>query len=182
MSPKAFHISSSEFVSAICRRNTVKDVAIPKYTALISRENPHLFYCVCDGGARPKAIDSYRYHLVGCKIGANAIQLHDEVVAMVAKLFRTLRVDAIVQPMRLFTDATEDPGNQRPDIFLRNPRGLGRQVIIDVAVTGVDGQSRTSDDRPLQARHDQKMVKYGRVAERNSFRLINGAFSHEEDV
>ena len=65
---------------------------------------------------------------------------------MVAKLFRTLRVDAIVEPMRLFTDATEDP-----DIFLRNPRGLGRQVITDVAVTGVDGQSRTSDeaaDRP----------------------------------
>ena len=59
MSPKTFEMSSSEFVSAICRRNTVKDVAIPKYTALISRENPHLYYCVCDGGARPKAIDSF---------------------------------------------------------------------------------------------------------------------------
>ena len=71
---------------------------IPKYTALISRENPQLFYCPCDGGSRPKAIDPYGYHLVGCKIGANAIRLHDEVVAMVAKLFRTLRVDAIVEP------------------------------------------------------------------------------------
>ena len=67
------------------------------------------------------------------------------IVAMVAKLFRTLRVDAIVEPTRLFTDAAEDACNQRPDIFLRNPRGLGRQVIIDVAVTGVDGQSRASD-------------------------------------
>ena len=58
---------------------------------------------------------------------------------MVAKLFRTLRLDAIVEPMRLLADVTEDPGNQRPDIFIRNPRGLGRQVIIDVAVAGVDG-------------------------------------------
>ena len=78
-------------------------------------------------------------------------------VVMVAKLFRTLRLDAIVEPMRLFADVAEDPGNQRPDIFIRNPLGLGRQIIIDVAVTvtGVDGQSRTSDeaaDRPLQVR------------------------------
>ena len=33
----------------------------------------------------------------------------------------------------------KNSGKQRPDIFLRNPRGLGRQVVIDVAVTGVDG-------------------------------------------
>ena len=98
------------------------------------------------------AINQRGYHLVGCKIGANVIRLHDEVVAMVAKLFRTLRLDAIVEPMRLFNYAAEDASNQRPDIFLRNPRGLGRQVIIDVAVTGVDGQSRSSDEateRPL---------------------------------
>ena len=99
-------MSSSEFVSAICRRNTVDDATIPKYTPLISRENPQLFYCACDGRARPKAIDPCSYHLVGCKIGANAICLHDEVVTMVAKLFRTLRVDAIVEK-RLFTDAAE---------------------------------------------------------------------------
>ena len=53
---------------------------------------------------------------------------------------------------RLFNNVDEDAFSQRPDIFIRNPRGLGRQVIVDVAVTGVDGQSRTSDeatDRPL---------------------------------
>ena len=47
----------------------------------------------------------------------------------------------------------ENACSQRPDIFLRNPRGLGRQVIIDVAVAGVDGQSRATDEaveRPLQ--------------------------------
>ena len=83
-----------------------------------------MFYCTCDGRARPTAIDPCGYHLVGCKIGTNAIRLHDEVVTMVAKLFRTLRVDAIVELTRLFTDAAEDASNQRPDIFLRNPRGL----------------------------------------------------------
>tara|TARA_A100001015_G_C15017340_1_gene726180 strand:+ start:219 stop:617 length:399 start_codon:yes stop_codon:yes gene_type:complete len=112
--------------------------------------------------------------LVGCKIGANPIRLHGEVVAMVAKLFRTLRRDAIVEPMRLFNNAVEDASNQRPDIFLRNPRGLGRQVIIDVAVTGVDGQSRASDEateRSLQIRYDQEMAKYGRVAGQNNLRV-----------
>ena len=73
----------------------VDDSTIPKYTPLISRGNPELFSCACDGRARPKAIDPYGYHLVGCKIGANAIRLHDEVVMMVAKLFRTLRGAAL---------------------------------------------------------------------------------------
>ena len=119
-------MSNSEFVSAFCRRNTVDDATIPKYTPLISRETPQLFYCACDGRARPKAIDPYGYHFVGCKIGANAIRLHEEVVTMAAKLFRTLRIDAIVEPTRLFTDAAEDACNQRPDAFLRNLRGLGK--------------------------------------------------------
>ena len=147
----------------VCRRNTVEDPTIPKYTALMSREDPQIFRCACDGSSRPKHIDPYGYHLVACKIGANVIRLHDEVVAMVAKLFRTLRLDAIVEPTRLFNSAGEDASSQRPDIFIRNPRGLGRQVIIDVAVTGVDDQSRTSDEeteRPLQTRYNQKMVKY----------------------
>ena len=58
-------------------------------------------------------------------------------------------------------------------------------MIIDVAVTGVDGQSRTSDeaaDRPLQTRYDQKMAKYGRVAERNSLRFIPVIFSHNDQI
>ena len=121
-------------MSAICRRNAVEDATIPRYTALISREDPLLFYCACDGGTRPKAIDPCGYHLVGCRVGANAIRLHDEVVVMVAELFRTLSLYAIVEPMHLFADVAEGPGNQRPDVFIRNPRGLGRQAIIDVAV------------------------------------------------
>ena len=62
-------------------------------------------------------LDPCGYHLVGCEIGANAICLHDEVIMMVAKLFRTLHVDAVVEPMRLFADAAEDACNQRQDVF-----------------------------------------------------------------
>ena len=129
----------------------------------MSRENPQLFQCACDGGARPKSIDPFDYHFVGCEVGANAIRLHDEAVAVVARLLRSLRLDDIVEPTRLFDHNLGDVNNQRPDIFIRNPRGSGKQVIIDVALTGVDGQSRTSDEaveRPLQVRYDQKMAKY----------------------
>ena len=47
-------------------------------------------------------IHSLRYHFVGCKTAANAIRLHDEVVAVVAWLFRSLRLDVIVEPTSLF--------------------------------------------------------------------------------
>ena len=70
-------------------------------------------------------------------------------------------------------------------VFLRNPRGLGRQAIIDVAVTGVDGQSRTSDEATewsLQVRYDQKIAKYGRVAEQNNLRFIPAVFSHNGQI
>ena len=174
-------MSNAEFVSALCRRNTVEDATIPEYVAWMSRENLQLFSCACNGGSREKPIDPFGYHMVGCKIGANAIRLHDEVIVVVAKLFRSLRIDVVVEPMGLFADLHEEDSNQRPDIFLRNPRGFGRQVIIDIAVTGVDGQSRTSDEAvepPLQVRYDQKVSKYIRVAEQNSLRFIPGVFSH----
>ena len=56
--------------------------------------------------------------------------------------------------------------------MLRSPGGFGRQVIMDVAVTGLDGQSRPTEDHPnrhLQARYDQKMAKYGYIAEQSRF-------------
>ena len=52
-------------------------------------------------------------------------------------------------------------------------------------MTGVDGQSRTSDEaaeRPLQVRYDQKMAKYGRVAEQNNLRLIPAVFSYTGQI
>ena len=124
-------------------------------------------------------------HFVGCKTAANAIRLHDEVVAVVAWLFRSLRLDVIVEPTSLFDHSLGDVSNQRPDIHIRNPRKSHQQVIIDVALTGVDGQSRTSDEaveRPLQARHDQKMAKYEQVAHQNSLRLTPATFSHTGQI
>ena len=121
--------------------------------------------------------------MVGCKVGANAIRLHDEVVLLLAKLFRSLRLDAIVEPIRLFAEASGDRNSQRPDILLRNPRGIGRQVTMDVAVTGVDGQSRPTEDHPnrhLQARYDQKMATSLSRIDFNLFRLsflIQGKFT-----
>ena len=52
-------------------------------------------------------------------------------------------------------------------------------MIIDVAMTGVDGQSRSSDEateRPLQVRYDQKMAKYGRIAEQSNLRFVPAVF------
>ena len=43
-----------------------------------------------------------------------------------------------------------------------------RSIILDVAITGVDGQSRPTEespDRHLQVRYDQKLAKYGHLAE-----------------
>ena len=185
LSPKLFQMSNNEFVSALCRRNTVEDPMVPKQATITSREESNCFSCRCDGGTRPKSIDPFGYHLVGCKTGANAIRLHDEVVSLLARLFRCLRVDAIVEPIRIFADLSEGGNNQRPDILLRNPRGFGRQVIIDVAITGIDGQSRTSDDfpdRPLRVRHEQKKAKYGPTADRYNLQFVPAIFSHTGQI
>ena len=107
------------------------------------------------------------------------------MVLLLAKLFRSLRLDAIVEPIRLFAEVSGDRNSQRPDILLRNPRGFGRQVIMDVAVTGLDGQSRPTEDHPnrhLQARYDQKMAKYGYIAEQNRLQLIPAIFSHTGQI
>ena len=87
---------------------------VPKYTPTASREIYALFQCGCDGGAQPKFIDPFGYHMVGCEVGADAIRLHDEVVLLLAKLFRNLRLDAIVEPIRLFAEASGDGNSQRP--------------------------------------------------------------------
>ena len=138
-------MSNNEFVSVVCRRDTYEDPVVPKCAPALSRENFNLFRCGCDGGAQPKPMDPFGYHMVGCKLGANAIRLHDEVVLLLAKLFRSSRLAAIVEPIHLFAEASGDGNNERPDILLRNPRGFGRQIILDVAVTELDGQSRPTE-------------------------------------
>ena len=47
-----------------------------------------------------------------------------------------------------------------------------------MAVTGIDGQSRTSDEvveRPLQVRYDQKMAKYGHLAQQRDEEQVGDA-------
>lgn len=95
----------------------------------MDREDSSLFKCACDGGAQAKSIDPFGHHLVRCKIGANAIRLHDKVVSLLARLFRSLRVDAIVEPIQLVLETLDNGNNQRLDILLRNLRGFGKQVI-----------------------------------------------------
>ena len=112
LSPKLFLMSNNEFVSVVCRRDTYEDPVVPKCAPALSRENFNLFRCGCDGGAQPKPMDPFGYHMVGCKLGANAIRLHDEVVSMLARLFRSVRVDAIVEPKRIFTKASASGSNQ----------------------------------------------------------------------
>ena len=57
----------------------------------------------------------------------------------------------------------------------------GQQIILDVAITGVTGQSRQSDedtDSPLENRYRQKMAKYAQVAQDNGYIFIPAIFSH----
>ena len=63
----------------------------------------------------PTKITPFGYHLVGCKKGANAIRPHDVVVAVVATLFRSLHLDTIVEPTRLFDHNSGHISKQRPE-------------------------------------------------------------------
>ena len=56
----------------------------------------------------------------------------------------------------------------------------GRQIIIDVAVTGFNGSTRTNNnkpDQPIISREKQKISKYGTVAEANQIHFCPGIFS-----
>ena len=100
-------------------------------------------------------------------------------------MFRSLLLEAIVEPIRLFEEASPNSENQRPDILIRHPRGFGRPIILDVAITGIDGQSRPTEespDRHLQVRYDQKIAKYGHLADRSGFQLIPAVFSHSRFI
>ena len=62
-----------------------------------------------------------------------------------------------------------------PDILIRNPYGGGKQIILDVSVTGIKGTTRTNDDKPNQpmdTRFNQKTHKYGQAADQNQLRFI----------
>ena len=88
--------------------------------------------------------------------------------------------------MSLFSDFEPDD-NRRPDILIRNPYGGGKQIIIDVALTGIDGTTRTNDDKPDQpivARRKQKTRKYRPTAIANGldFRAASFSYAGQMDV
>ena len=64
----------------------------------------------------------------------------------------------------------EADDNRRPDILIRNPYGGGDQVVLDAAVVGFNGATRTNNNKPQQVithRESQKISKYGTVAADN---------------
>ena len=73
--------------------------------------------------------------MTGCKIGGNAIRLHDNLVHTLVALLRSLGLSVVLEPMHMFSDIELDD-NCRPDILIRNPYGGGKEIIVDVAVTG----------------------------------------------
>ena len=67
----------------------------------------------------------------------------------------------------------------------QNPFGGGRQIILDVAVTGVDGQSRRRSvdvDAPLNSRFYKKIRKCEQVAICNGFKVMPAVFSHTGQI
>ena len=65
--------------------------------------------------------------------------------------------------------------------FCNNPYGGGKQIILDVAVTSIDGTTRTNDnksDQPFNARYKQKIQKYEKVARQNGFGFVPAIFSY----
>ena len=99
-------------------------------------------------------------------------------------LFRSLGLSVALEPMHLFSDFEPDD-NRRPDILIRNPYGGGKQIIIAVAVTGIDGTTRKNDDKPEQPlviRRKQKKGKYGPTAKRNGLAFFAAIFSYNGEM
>jgi len=158
-------------MAAMCRRNSTYNTSIPIFDSHGTSDNLQNYQCSYDGPI--KTIDRFGYHITGCKKDGNAICLHDNVVHIVVTLFRSIGLSVALEPMHLFSDFEPDD-NRRPDILIRNPYGGGRQIIIDVAVTGIDGTARTNNNKPNQpiiARRKQKTRKYEPTAEANHLYL-----------
>ena len=132
-------------------------------------------------------IDRFGYHITGCKKDGNAIRSHDNLVHIIVILLRSIGLSVALEPMHLFSDFEPDD-NRRPDILIRNPYGGGRQIIIDVAVTGIDGTARVTNNnkpnQPIIARRKQKTRKYGPTAKLNGldFRAASFSYAGQMDV
>ena len=117
---------------------------------------------------------------MGCKIDAHAIWLHDNVVRKLVALLRWLGLAVSLEPIHLFANFESDD-NRRPD----NPYSGGSQIIVDVSVTGVNGQARRSDldtDQHLHYRFNQKKAKYAQIAQTHGLSFMPAMFSHTGQI
>ena len=68
----------------------------------------------------------------------------------------TSGIDPMVEPVRLFDADPDLDDRRRPNILIiRCPRGTDRQVILDIAVTGVDLFGRVAYDDPYKPPEDR---------------------------
>jgi len=100
------------------------------FSPALLRDSEENFKCRCDRVA--KFVDPVGYDMVDCQVVANAIRLHDEVVIILANLFRSILIDHVVEPLQLFDADADD--RRIPNILIRNPRCFDRQVNFDVTV------------------------------------------------
>ena len=137
----------------MCRRNTFSNTLIPAFNGHGASDNNQNYQCSCDGP--PKMIDQFGHHITGCKKDANAIRLHDNIVHTIVILLHLLGLLVVaLEPLNLFSNLDPDD-NRRSDILIRNPHGGGKQIILDVAVTSIDGTTRTNNDKPDQPLNPQ---------------------------
>ena len=130
-------------------------------------------------------IDPFGYHLVGCKINVRYGALHDNVVHKLVALLRSLRRSALsLESIHLFANF-ELHDNRRPDIIIHNSYSGGPQIIVDVAITGVNGQARRSDlgtDQPLHYRFNKKKAKHAQVAQDHGLSFVPAIVSHTGQI
>jgi len=141
--------------------------------------------CNCVGRNRQQPrIDLYGIHILKCPKNGTPTRVHDTLVHALVILLRALGLAVSLEPIGLFDNVNEED-NRRPDILIHNPFGGGARVILDVAVTGVTGSSRLSDEdveQPLRIRFHQKKAKYGHIARANGLTFIPAIFSHTGQI
>ena len=185
MRPSMFSIiqrlSNEEFRAAFCKFMTLENPSIPKQSPQLQQGENEVFQCTCN---QNMGIDSFGYHWLACTVLGLALIMHHNMTHLLVTLFRSIGLVVILEPLHLFENI-QDEDNRRPDILISNPYGGGPQIILDVAVTGVNGQSRRSDtetDQPLEFRCNQKKKKYTQVAQDNGYRFIPAIFSHTGQI
>ena len=87
-------------------------------------------------------------------------------VLVLLLFLRALGISVAYEPTSIFAEVRrldgQGLGHRRPDILVHNPYGGGRPVIIEVALTATDGQTRTSHydtNRPLRAKYVSANVR-----------------------